>query len=245
MKEKNWKEIAKKLDTLCDEDFDSEMKNLATEMDEEEVGKFIEAVGELYPDRDEEDADDSVWEEYENLCYFIFLAFGDVHYAELDDEEYKEKIDALIRPLGFDLLADYGMENFLSRRHKATDINNCSFTYGGQKYSCHIEGEYLNDSVYDIMVNFRGGAEIYTKHRELDIGRDYIALLNDGGEVVRYLKNLRDGRFYDEDEGREWHEAQIIIWNRETEDVETEAVLGFISDADYLFPAKPINGQTS
>ena len=114
---------------------------------------------------------------------------------------------------------------------------NYTFTYGGQEYSCHIEGiEGYSNLTYDIMVNFREDAEIHTKCRELGIGRDYIALLDDSGEVVRYLKNLRDGRFYDEDEGREWHEAQVIVWNKETEDVEAEAVLGFIDESDCLAP---------
>lgn len=113
---KNWKEIAESLNTAEGRDFENEMMGLAAEMDEDEVGELIEAVGELYPDKDE---DDSVWEQYETLCYFVVLYYGDIHYAGLEDDEYKEKIDTLIRPLGLDLLADYGMENFLSRRHKS------------------------------------------------------------------------------------------------------------------------------
>lgn len=121
MAERSWREIAEELNAKCGEDFEREMIALAAEMDENDLAELIEAIGELYPGKDEKDEEDEVniiWEQYEEICYFVFLVFGDVHYADLEDEEYKEKIDELIRPLGFDELADYGMENFLSHRKK-------------------------------------------------------------------------------------------------------------------------------
>lgn len=111
----DWKKIAKELAELQGQDFEREMMDLAENMDESELGDLIDAVGELYPQRS---TDEELWSQYESLCYYIVLYYGDVHLRHMDDEEYVDTAAALLRGLGLDNLADNATPNLVSRRRR-------------------------------------------------------------------------------------------------------------------------------